>query len=296
MTCTVPRFFLAPVLGVAITFASAAGAQQAPPAGGARAGAGGGFGFSHPAAEDWNDHEGWQQIFDGKTLNGWEGIPGHWSVEDGAIVGTSSDANPAGTTNIIWRGGEPANFRVRFEFKMEGAGANGGFQYRGKNAPLPERTMDAARLAAMTPEMKARMEKAAELNKKNAKWSMWGYQADFDAGNRFTGQLYDAGSTRGIVAWRGDAVVAEAGKVTKLGSLGSADDLKAFIKPLGEWNQMEVIADGHTLTQILNGHVMSVVVDNDPKSFAAKGVIAFELEGPGDVKISHRNIWLKQLP
>ena len=58
--------------------------------------------------------------------------------------------------------------------------------------------MDPARLAAMTPEMKARMEKAADLNKKNAKWSMLGYQADFDAANRFTGQLYDAGSTRRI--------------------------------------------------------------------------------------------------
>lgn len=299
MTRIVRRALLAPALGVALTLASAAAAQQTPAPGTARpgAGGGGGFGFTHPKMDDWNDHEGWQQIFDGKTLNGWEGIPGHWSVEDGAIVGRSSDEDPAGTTNIIWRGGEPGNFRIRFEFKLEGNGANGGFQYRGKNAPLPERTMDPARLAAMTPEMKARMEKAAELNKKNAKWSMWGYQADFDAANRYTGQLYDAGTGRGILAWRGDVVAAEAGgKVVKLGSLGTDEELKSFIKPLGEWNQMEVIADGNTLTHILNGHVTAVVVDTDPKNFASKGVIAFELEGPGMVKISHRNVWLKPLP
>lgn len=298
MNRVVRNALLASAIGIASTFPAAGQAQQAPAAGGARpAGAGGGLGFTHPAVEDWNDHEGWQQIFDGKTLNGWEGIAGHWSVEDGAIVGKSTDENPAGTTNIIWRGGEPANFRIRFEFKLEGTGANGGFQYRGKNAPLPERTMDPARLAAMTPEMKARMEKSAELNKKNAKWSMWGYQADFDAANRFTGQLYDAGSTRGIVAWRGDVVAAEEnGKAVKLASLGTDEELKSFIKPLGEWNQMEVIADGHTLTHILNGHVTAIVVDNDAKRFAPNGVIAFELEGPGTVKISHRNVWLKQLP
>ena len=292
----VPNVLASTLLILSVSVVTAASAQQAPAA--ARpAGGGGGFGFTHPPMEDWNDHQGWQQIFDGKTLNGWEGIAGHWSVEDGAIVGKSSDENPAGTTNLIWRGGEPANFRIRFEFKLEGTGANGGFQYRGKNAPLPARVMDPARLAAMTPEMKARMEKAAELNKKNADWSMLGYQADFDAANRFTGQLYDAGSTRGIVAWRGDVVAAEPdGKLAKLASLGTAEELKAFIKPLGEWNQMEVIADGNTMIHILNGHVMAVVVDADPKSAATKGVIAFELEGPGTVKISHRNIYLKQLP
>jgi hypothetical protein len=297
MSRNLPNVFFASALVLGITFGMTAAAQLAQPTGAARPAGGAGLGFAHPAAEDWNDHEGWQQIFDGKTLNGWDGIPGHWSVEDGAIVGTSTDENPAGTTNLIWRGGQPANFRLRFEVKMEGSGANGGFQYRGKNDPLPVRTMDSARMAAMTPEMKARIEKSQELNQKNAKWSMWGYQADFDAGNRYTGQLYDAGTGRNILAWRGDAVAAEpGGKIVKIGSLGNYEDLKAYIKPLGEWNQMEVIADGNTMTHILNGHVMAIVVDTDPKNFSPKGLIAFELEGPGNVKISHRNIWLKQLP
>ena len=30
--------------------------------------------------------------------------------------------------------------------------------------------------------------------------------------------------------------------------------------------------------------------------YQAKGLIAFEIEGPGDLKISHRNVWLKNLP
>jgi hypothetical protein len=36
--------------------------------------------------------------------------------------------------------------------------------------------------------------------------------------------------------------------------------------------------------------------DTDPQFSRGKGIIAFEIEGPGKVKISHRNIWLKTLP
>lgn len=41
---------------------------------------------------------------------------------------------------------------------------------------------------------------------------------------------------------------------------------------------------------------MSVLVDTDPKFSQRKGLIAFEIEGPGDLKILHRNVWLKKLP
>jgi len=83
-------------------------------------------------------------------------------------------------------------------------------------------------------------------------------------------------------------------KPTLLALLGNSDELKAFIKP-GEWNQVEIIADGDTLIHIINGHIMAVLVDTDPRFSQAKGLIALEIEGPGNVKISHRSIWLKEL-
>jgi Domain of Unknown Function (DUF1080) len=235
-------------------------------------------GFTQPEPIDFNDHDGWAQIFDGKTLNGWDGSPEVWHVEDGSLVGESSPEHPSGTTNIIWRGGQPANFELKVEMKLEGAGANGGIQYRSLSVPP-------------TP---------AQLSnpqaKKFAKWNLQGYQADFDYGNKYTGQLYEQSSPRGIIAWRGQMVQTDQGKQHRLlGTLGSSDDLKPFIKT-GDWNQFEVIADGNTLIHILNGHVMAVLVDNDPTFSQAKGLIAFEIEGGGVVKISHRNVWLKSLP
>jgi hypothetical protein len=250
------------------------------------------FHFVQPEPINFDDHEGWTQIFDGKTLNGWDGDTDVWHVEDGAIAGVSSAEHPSGTTNIIWRGGEPGNFELKLEMKLEGSGANGGVQYRSFHVPprldpLP---------AGLTDEQRARRQQQQDLDKKHAQWNLSGYQADFDFDNKYTGQLYEQNSPRGIIAWRGQVVATEAGKKpTLLAALGTSDEMKAFIKP-GEWNQVEIIADGNTLIHIINGHIMAVLVDTDPKYSQAKGVIALEIEGPGDVKISHRNIWLKKLP
>ena len=248
--------------------------------------------FVHPDPIAFDDHTGWTQIFDGKSLAGWDGPGDVWSYEDGAIVGKSSPEHPSGTTNIIWQGGEPGNFELKLEMKLEGAGANGGVQYRSRLSP-PNFRPPPADLPA---EQKQRMMQQQEIGKRHAQWNMKGYQADFDYGNKYTGQLYEQDSPRGIVAWRGEVVATEPGKKpTLLAMLGNPDEMKNYIKP-DEWNQVEIIADGHTLTHIINGHVMSMLVDTDPAYFQAKGLIALEIEGGGVLKISHRNIWLKQLP
>jgi hypothetical protein len=250
------------------------------------------FHFVQPEPINFDDHDGWIQIFDGKTLNGWDGRSDIWHVEDGALVAESSPEHPSGTTNIIWTGGEPANFELKLEMKLEGNGANGGVQYRSVRVAPKERPLP----PDLTSEQRARREKEQALALQNAKWNVSGYQADFDFANKYTGQLYEQDSPRGIIAWRGQVVATEPGKKpTLLATLGSSNDLKSVIKA-GEWNQVEIIADGNTLTHIINGRIMSVLVDTDPEFSRAKGIIAFEIEGPGNVKISHRNVWLKTLP
>ncbi len=280
-------------LGLLIS-ASAASGQQGPTstAPAARPGA---MRFTQPDPIDFDDHTGWTQIFDGKTLKSWDGPSDIWHVENGAIVGESTPEHPAGTTNIIWRGGEPANFELKLEIKLEGEGANGGVQYRSMNvASRPQ--MDAQRMAQMTDAQKQQMKQRMALFQKYAKWSLKGYQADFDYRNRFSGQLYEQGTGRGIIAWRGQMVEANQGQKPRLlATLGTSQDLQEYIKP-GEWNQYEIIADGNTMIHIINGHVMAIFVDNDPTFSHAKGLIGFEIEGSGNVKISHRNIWIKTLP
>lgn len=96
----------------------------------------GGGGFAQPEPINFDDHDGWTQMFDGTTLDGWDGPTDVWSVADGAIVGTYDGTRARPTTYIIWKkGGEHANFEMKLEIKLEGAGANGGVQIRSILSP-----------------------------------------------------------------------------------------------------------------------------------------------------------------
>jgi hypothetical protein len=224
--------------------------------------------FTQPEPIAFDDHAGWVQIFDGTTLKNWDGNLDIWRLENGTIVGESTREKPSGTTYVIWKGGEAANFELKAEMKLEGSGLNSGIQYR----------------STITPET---------APGRNSKWNLKGYQADFDFAGRYTGQLYEQGTPRGIIAWRGQVVRAEQGKKPRLLSiLGDPDELKGYVKT-NDWNQVHIIARGNTLIHIVNGHVMSIFIDDDPSMAAAKGVIGLQIEGTG--KVSFRNIWLKNL-
>lgn len=52
-----------------------------------------------------NEKDGFKQIFDGKTLKGWDGDSTYWSVEDGCIVGRITPATLLKRNSfLIWRG------------------------------------------------------------------------------------------------------------------------------------------------------------------------------------------------
>ena len=81
-----------------------------------------------------DDSAGFEPIFDGKTLNGWDGDPAFWRVENGAIVGQSTPENAVKeNTFIIWRGGEPKDFELKVQFRMNAT--NSGIQIRSIQLP-----------------------------------------------------------------------------------------------------------------------------------------------------------------
>ena len=67
------------------------------------------------------EQKGFQSIFDGKTLKGWNGDPKFWSVKGGAITGQTTKSNPTkGNTFIIWEGGKLKDFILEVDFKIIG--------------------------------------------------------------------------------------------------------------------------------------------------------------------------------
>ena len=213
---------------------------------------------------------GFETIFDGKTLNGWDGNPKYWRVENGCLVGEITPETVIRTnTFIIWRRGAPADFELKAEYRISARG-NSGINYRSVEVPgLP--------------------------------FVMRGYQADIDGQNRnangvrYTGQNYEERG-RTFLALRGQVARIEEGqKPAVIASLGDSKELETFIKS-DDWNEYHLIVRDNVLIHILNGHVMSMVMDEDPQGRRFDGLIGVQVHVGPPMKVEYRNFRLKKLP
>lgn len=211
-----------------------------------------------------DDNLGFVPIFDGKSLEGWDGDPKFWRAENGEIVGESTpEKRVEQNTFLIWRGGMTKDFEFKIEFKIS-EGSNSGVQYR------------------------------STILTNVGQWVMKGYQADMDAGNNFTGMIYEERG-RGFLAPRGQFSRVIGRAQTKLiGSLGESAALKAFIKE-GDWNQLHIIARGNTIVQSINGHVMSGLVDEDEQGRAMDGLLGLQIHVGPPMKLQFRSVMYKKL-
>lgn len=236
--------------------------------------------FLQPNPLDFANHKGYISLFNGKNLKGWDGMPGVWSVQNGAIVGISTKQHNAGNTFLVYHPIKAKDFDLKLEIKDQWGGGSG-IQYRSSTGIPPGR-----KAVPGAPPL-------------NPRWVMIGPQADFwypvnAQAKQYSGQLYSQNTHRGIIAWRGQVVQSEPGKFPRLvGIIGNRARLGADVKT-GQWNQYEIIARGGVIIQILNGRLMSVLVDDDPNSSNnVSGLFGLQIEGT-PCKVSFRDIWLKK--
>jgi hypothetical protein len=212
---------------------------------------------------------GFVAIFDGHSLAGWDGDPKYWHVEDGCIVGEVTPATILKqNTFLIWRGGVTRDFELKAEYRITAQG-NSGINYRSTEV-------------------------------EGQRYVMRGYQADIDGPLknkpplRHTGQNYEERG-RTFLARRGEMVQVDASaKPTVIGSLGDTQELVKFIHNDG-WNEYHLIARGNVLTRILNGHVMSIVIDDDPVNRRLDGLLGVQVHVGPPMKVEFRNLVLKPL-
>ena len=209
--------------------------------------------------------KGFETIFDGKTLKGWNGDPKFWSVKDGAITGKTTKENPTkGNTFIIWEG-KTGNFDLRLDYKI--IGGNSGIQYRSFKADGPD------------------------------EWRIGGYQADFEAGDTFSGICYGE-RFRGILSLRGKKTTLTVGDDGKLKKevedfAKDADIAKAIKKE--DWNSYRIVARNFSLTHYINGVKTTQVIDRDRKTRRADGLLALQLHAGPPMNVQFKNIRIKEL-
>ena len=202
------------------------------------------------------------QVFNGKDLTGWEGNMDLWSVKDGTITGITPP-DPADPTKgiikhntfLVWKGGTVSDFELTFKYRLEKG--NSGVQYRSKSLEA----------GAFGPVLS-------------------GYQADFEAGPKYSGILYEE-KGRGILALRGEKTVikpaADGGKkpvIEKAGTVGDSNAIQAAIKS-EDWNEYKIIAKGNHVQHFINGMQTVDVTDEDAANAPKEGLLGLQIhQGP----------------
>jgi type 1 glutamine amidotransferase len=209
--------------------------------------------------------DGFKSIFNGKDLKNWDGDAKFWRVEDGAIVGQTTPENPTkGNTFIIWKDGNVDDFELQFSYRITANNdqgfANSGAQYRSKR-----------------------------LND----WVVGGYQADFEAGNTYSGIVYEERGPRGIMAQRGQRVVWNGNGKKDVSQFAEGKELQDAIKK-EDWNDYHVIAKGTNFKHYINGKLMCEVTDNDAKNRVFSGILALQLHAGQPMKVEFKNIRLRR--
>src|SRR5947208_5517174 len=211
------------------------------------------------------DEPGFKPIFDGKSLDAWEGNPKYWRVENGCMTGEiTPETLLKSNTFIIWRGGSPKDFELKTDYRIT-PGGNSGINYR--SVVVPD---------AVTPDNQ---------------FAMRGYQFDIDGRNNYTGQNYEE-KGRLFLALRGQVThVLGTQKPIVTASVGDTKELAALIST--DWNAVHIIARGNVLMHYLNGRLFSMVIDDDPAGRKMEGRIGVQVHVGPPMKVESRNFRLK---
>jgi type 1 glutamine amidotransferase len=205
---------------------------------------------------------GFVSLFDGKTLNGWEGNRNIWSVQNGTITGqTTAETKLEENNFLIWKD-QVENFELRLKFRLENG--NSGIYYRAQKRPTGQTEGD----------------------------PLIGTQADFDASGRWTGVIMEY-LLRGVLAERGQKVVIDKDGKKQATSLGDPAELLATVHS-GDWNEYTVLAkEGHVVLKI-NGVTMCELDDRDPKRLV-HGWLALQVHVGPPMRVQFKDIYLRRL-
>ncbi|MDD7985044.1 DUF1080 domain-containing protein [Lentisphaera marina] len=206
-----------------------------------------------------SDSDGFQKIFDGKSLSGWSGDSKYWSVEDGALTGVT-DGSLKMNRFITWKASTISNFEIRVKVKVTAAG-NSGIQYRGILRP------------DIGPDIVS------------------GYQCDVLVKNpNYNGMLYEERG-RKILSRTGEKVI-----IDRQGQPWVVAQMPVKEFAPDQWHDYRVLVKGNHYQHWINGHKTADLIDLDEAGRSLKGVLAVQVHVGPAMKIQFKDFYLKQLP
>jgi hypothetical protein len=213
--------------------------------------------------------DGFKTIFNGKNLDGWDGDPRLWKVQDGVIRGETTEENKAnGNTFLIWQDGTVKDFELRITFRCTEVN-NSGIQYRSKH--ITE-------------------------GKVRNKWVVRGYQHEIRNEVGFpnvSGFIYGEGIGRGRICLLGEKAVIKDGKKEVVETLIDEAGYKKLFK-LDDWNDVRIVAKGKHIQHYMNGRLVLDFTDSDEQALT-EGVLALQLHAGKPMWAEFKNVRIKEL-
>ena len=218
---------------------------------------------SYPQPYDPEEHRGFVPIFNGENLDGWSFDSTYWNVQDGIMTGlVTPETLLKENSFIIWEQGMVDDFELKVTYRVS-ANGNSGINYRSIRVP-------------------------------DKPFALKGYQADIDGQYQWTGQNYEERG-RTFLALRGQITRIETDSIPfVIGQIDTAENLTAALRS-DDWNQYHLIVRGNVMTHLINGQLMSVVIDDDVKNRKSEGLIGVQVHVGPPMRIEYRDILLKKI-
>lgn len=212
-----------------------------------------GDGQSEDVANAPSQQPAFEPIFNGTDLSGWDGDSRFWRAEGGSLVGQTTEETPTeANTFVVWQGGEPDDFELRYRIRFVSESGNSGVQIRS--------------------------DRFTDAENPNLNHRVRGYQVDFAISDWIPGIVYDEGG-RGVLARRGQRVLFDREGERHEERFAEEEELAQHIR-LDDWNQYHVVVRGDTIRSRINGETMHEVIDESPDA-EHEGIIAIQLHtGP----------------
>jgi hypothetical protein len=219
---------------------------------------------TEPTRADNAAEEGWESIFDGRSLEGWLSVPTanllDWSVRDGVLVGKGSKNRQV---YLVYQDKNLADFELKLEYRMVTKG-NSGVQIRARVDQTGKRPLE-------------------------------GYHADFGhvgVGAQVLGAWdFHFSKRKEYSCQRGVNLVIDAEGNTHRTQIKGAltpDDLHEH-----GWNCLHIVVSGNHLWFSINDRKASEFTDNMPERFK-RGMIGLQLHEAG-TQVEFRAIRLRRL-
>ncbi|MGN8226595.1 3-keto-disaccharide hydrolase [Gracilimonas sp. BCB1] len=205
-----------------------------------------------------------QTILTDSTLNQWSGKEGYWTFENGVLTGeTTPNTILIENTFFIWDGDTGHDFELKADFRISERG-NSGINYYSKPVKAKE-------------------------------FMLSGYQADLDGSHNYTGNVYEERG-RATLANRGEIVNISEGNFSEvLAKTGTQESLFSKIDTTENgWNKYHIIARGNSIIHLVNGQIMTILL-NDDGAKSTTNKLGFQLHLGPPMKVEFRNIRLKKL-